>query len=1025
MQRAPDNEGQVGMAVAMDPSSPERLQRVETMLRQERPWHAFLHAGARATEEWEACPTPVQEALAWMATSAVGLLDIASVGPLVPVCQAFQALIEAAEGAAASQDKLQSLVSRCAFLTTVFIQHDRAVGPLARVRKPMKDFEVTTNDLAAFAAKWTKGGKCRAFFCHRTDNSTLSDFEEALRSITNDIALVDGLEQRQLLLELDRRLRPPSLPKMAAVPAGALALPHSYVERAGVQEVADGLTNPEEPRSPYTVVGMGGGGKSVLASAVVRKSSVREYFRGGIFWLRVGRGAKNRLLPLLQGLAREMGAAPTDSPHGTPHVLDSLERVLQHLTAVASTGNSPRLIVLDDVWEREVVDALLPLGLKVLVITRDWSVVGVPTGCSKLGDMTEDEAVELLLKTSRTVGLPGDAVRTQMTKVVALCGRLPLVLAIAGSTPIVKGNGLTADAWGKLIEELEDVTTKMEASDEGSDSLNVVLETSFNALTLAKKRAFKKMAVLAPGVVASTEMLLNLWETEDLGGTRDEAERLVSKSLLQDVGSGGYRVHDLVLDFVKIKIKADQGMVAKVTALQAHFLRRLDVLKSYEDPENGGGDQGLFVLDALWRSVEELAGDSRLEVSSYSTSLGELDSCEETTDVARCYSSVGYFFSIQGKYVDAEPLFGRCQAIEENVLAPDHQDLAITLNNRAGMLSRQGKYSDAKPLYERSQAILEKALGVEHTEVAQLLHNRAGLLESEGKYGEAEPLYERSQAIREKKLGPEHPDVADSLNNRAGLLMYQGKYGEAEPLYERSQAIREKKLGPEHPDVARSLNNRATLLESQGKYAEAELLCERSQAILEKALGPEHPDVATFLSNRAALLREQGKSEKAQGVQMQALHVYEKALGHEHPDVAMACSILALCMMDQAKYDEAEPLLVRAIAIGENALGSNHPDLAVWLGNRAGLLQEQGRYTEAEPLHERCQAIKEEVHGPEHPSLAATLNNRAGLLEMQEKYVEALPLRERALSICMKKLGGSHPDTISSRNMLETVRQKV
>lgn len=156
----------------------------------------------------------------------------------------------------------------------------------------------------------------------------------------------------------------------------------------------------------------------MLLSAVVRKSSVREYFRGGIFWMRVGSGAKNSLLPLLQGLAREMGASPSDTPHGVPHILDNLEQVQQHLGTVTSTTTSPRLMVLDDVWERQVVDALLPLGLKVLVTTRDRSVVGVLAGCLELGDMTEEEALELLLKTSKTAGQPGDDVRTQMTKVV-------------------------------------------------------------------------------------------------------------------------------------------------------------------------------------------------------------------------------------------------------------------------------------------------------------------------------------------------------------------------------------------------------------------------------------------------------------------------------------------------------------------------------------------------------------------------------------------------------------------------------
>ena len=88
------------------------------------------------------------------------------------------------------------------------------------------------------------------------------------------------------------------------------------------------------------------------------------------------------------------------------------------------------------------------------------------------------------------------------------------MLAIAGSMPVVKGKGLITGAWGKLVQELQNVATKLEASDEGSNSLNVVLETSFNALALTKQREFKKTAVLAPGAVASTEMLLNLWETE-------------------------------------------------------------------------------------------------------------------------------------------------------------------------------------------------------------------------------------------------------------------------------------------------------------------------------------------------------------------------------------------------------------------------------------------------------------------------------------------------------------------------------
>ena len=142
-----------------------------------------------------------------------------------------------------------------------------------------------------------------------------------------------------------------------------------------------------------------------------------------------------------------------------------------------------------------------------------------------------------------------------------------------------------------------------------------------------------------------------MFNLKDAEGTREEDEGLVSKCLLQDMERGGYRVHDLILEFVKIKIKGDAEISKKDTALQAQYLRRLDVLKSYGDPEHGAGRQGLFFLYALWRSVEKLSGDPGLEVASYRASLGELESCEATAEVASCYARVGFLSNLQVGHV--------------------------------------------------------------------------------------------------------------------------------------------------------------------------------------------------------------------------------------------------------------------------------------------------------------------------------------------------------------------------------------
>ncbi|CAB1101788.1 unnamed protein product [Ectocarpus sp. CCAP 1310/34] len=573
---------------------------------------------------------------------------------------------------------------------------------------------------------------------------------------------------------------------------------------------------------------MGGGGETVLVSAVVRELSVLEYFRGGIFLMSVGRGAKNRLLPLLQGLAREMGAAPAHAPHGNPGDLDSLEHVMQHLTTVVSTGTSPRLVVLDDVLEREVVEALLPLGLKLVVTTRDRSVVGVPGGCLEVGDMTEEEALELLM-------LASGAVSSRIAD-------LPLAMAVIGAMDESRESPHRPDTWTKLHEKL---SAKPEfVYEEGLDNgLGNVLELSFSALDADAKERFRRLGVLAGGALAPMEMLSYLWD-QGPGNSLLFVGQLVDKSLVQAV-EHKYRLHDLVLAFVKSKLCClKMERVVLVTSRLAQYLSRLSVLQEYAEADEMQG--GLFALMGLWGSVEELSRDNTLQTTMYGKILSELEACEATADTAISYGAVGNLFFLQ---VRATRNFLLVSSVSSSRAVPSQTPL----------LAVRGKYADAEPLCERSPAIREKVLGPEHPDVAQSLNNRAGLLQSQGKYSEAEPLYVRAIAIGEKDLGPEHPDLAVWLNNRAGLFRsqtrpvskhdpvtlptaFQGKYEEAEPLYKRSLAIDEKVYGPDHPE---------------GKYAGAVPLNERATEIWMKAFGPEHPTVATALNNRAWLLESQ------------------------------------------------------------------------------------------------------------------------------------------------------------------------
>lgn len=88
-----------------------------------------------------------------------------------------------------------------------------------------------------------------------------------------------------------------------------------------------------------------------------------------------------------------------------------------------------------------------------------------------------------------------------------------MALAIAGSTSVVKGKGLTTDAWAELATLFENNAAKKgRVKGEQSASLHVVLGTSLDALSERKQEEILKLAVLTPGAVAPIEMLLNLWE---------------------------------------------------------------------------------------------------------------------------------------------------------------------------------------------------------------------------------------------------------------------------------------------------------------------------------------------------------------------------------------------------------------------------------------------------------------------------------------------------------------------------------
>lgn len=270
----------------------------------------------------------------------------------------------------------------------------------------------------------------------------------------------------------------------------------------------------------------------------------------------------------------------------------------------------------------------------------------------------------------------------------------------------------------------------------------------------------------------------------------------------------------------------------------------------------------------------------------------------------------------QGEHDDAIRLHEQALELREQILGPEHPDVATSLSNLGLVFTDQGELARARELHERALAIRERTLGPDHPNVASSLDNLGGVARAMGEYETARELHERALGIWERTMGPEHPGVALSLSSLAVVYLRLGDDAAATKAAERALAIREAQLGPEHPDVAMTLDVLASLRWRADRHDEAITMSERSLAIRRKAFGSTHSHVAASLLNLAGKYRVLEQWEEARTRYQQALEIWEDTLGPEHPHVLQAVAGLAAVALAEPRPAEAralQPRLVRML----------------------------------------------------------------------------------------------------------------
>jgi tetratricopeptide (TPR) repeat protein/transcriptional regulator with XRE-family HTH domain len=347
--------------------------------------------------------------------------------------------------------------------------------------------------------------------------------------------------------ELADRSAADGRPPGSVVPRQLPAAVRHFVGRTRELQALDELLGQVAGEKDTAVIAVIGGsagvGKTTLAVHWAHKAA--EHFPDGQLYLN------------LRGFDRS-GTMVT-SADAVRRLLDALQvpaaQIPANLEAQADLYRSLMagkrvLVVLDNARDDEQVRPLLPGTPGCLaVVTSRTQLVGLVASHDALsltlGPLASAEARELLA--SR---LGSDRIRTEsaaVDKVIALCARLPLALAIVAAR-VVLG---PPDLITSLTHELEDARSRLAALDAGDVNLSAqtVFSWSYQCLSEPAARMFRLLGLL-PGPDISGPAAASLANV-GAGQARTVLQELARANLVSEHPCGRYAFHDLLHGYAR------------------------------------------------------------------------------------------------------------------------------------------------------------------------------------------------------------------------------------------------------------------------------------------------------------------------------------------------------------------------------------------------------------------------------------------------------------------------------------------
>lgn len=288
--------------------------------------------------------------------------------------------------------------------------------------------------------------------------------------------------------------------------------------------------------------GMGGVGKTALTMALAHDYFIRRTFSDGVFLLNMGD------LDEAGGIAYKWAQFSDflDKPRQFSR-LDDARAFFQRETA-----DKELLLILDDVWDSEYIEGFTRLGknCRLLITTRKADVLPNKSFVYQLVEMDEQQAVELMAKIS---GLPREKLPPVAYKIIDFCGRLPLALSLIGAKLRTEGFAQRIEAWQDIFNALQEIKYDEIAArtDYTHPNLYKAIHASIRDLDTGLWERYLDFAIFSSDTNIPIEVLYTLWQPTPSGSVRQTVSELVNRSFLQRTDDGSYKIHDLLLAYIR------------------------------------------------------------------------------------------------------------------------------------------------------------------------------------------------------------------------------------------------------------------------------------------------------------------------------------------------------------------------------------------------------------------------------------------------------------------------------------------